>query len=192
MTITRSIIPTVILTIAVSACQTRQDAPSTDQAAAENVAVRYAATLNPTQGNAVTGTVEFTRTADGTVTIVADVVGLSPGKHGFHIHEKGDCSAPDGSSALGHFNPYEAPHGPPSAGKEGRHVGDLGNLTADDRGVAHYEANDDVVAFDGVAGIEGRGLIVHASEDDLRTQPTGAAGARVACGVISKQMREGA
>ena len=139
------------------------------------------ATLEPTEGNDVSGTVTFTKVAGG-IRIVADVDGLTPGKHGFHVHENGDCSAPDGSSAGGHFNPTNMPHGAPDDAQ--RHVGDLGNLVADENGHAHYDRIDTVIALEGEKSILDRGLIVHAGEDDFVTQPTGNAGARVACGVI--------
>lgn len=142
---------------------------------------KLVAVLNPTAGNDVSGTVTFTKTKDG-VKVVADVMGLAEGKHGFHIHEYGDCSAPDGTSAGGHFNPADMPHAGPKADK--RHVGDLGNLEADDSGKAHLEWTDVHLSFMGPNSILGRAVIVHAGEDDLTSQPTGAAGARVACGVI--------
>src|SRR6476659_8573922 len=86
------------------------------------------AVLHAASGSNVAGTVTFTKTSDG-VDIVADVSGLTPGKHGFHIHEFGDCSAPDATSAGGHFNPMHKAHGPPDAAEH--HAGDLGNLEAD-------------------------------------------------------------
>jgi len=137
--------------------------------------------LYPTEGNETSGIVKFTQTSEG-IKIVADVNGLTPGKHGFHIHELGDCSSPDGKSAGGHFNPTNKKHGSPDA--EERHVGDLGNLVADDNGRAHYERLDKVISLNGPNSIFGRGIIVHAGEDDLTSQPTGNAGARLACGVI--------
>ena len=137
--------------------------------------------LHPTEGNNVHGVITFTPT-DGGIKIVADVEGLSEGKHGFHIHEYGDCSNPDGTSAGGHFNPENKKHGAPTDAE--RHVGDLGNLDAGPDGRAHYERVDNVISFSGKHSIIGRGIIVHAGEDDLTSQPTGAAGARVACGVI--------
>ncbi|RME01736.1 MAG: superoxide dismutase family protein [Calditrichaeota bacterium] len=142
---------------------------------------RAIAVLHPTEGNSVTGVVTFTK-VEGGIKIVADVEGLTPGKHGFHIHQWGDCSAANGTSAGGHFNPDNVPHAGPDSPK--RHVGDLGNLEADENGKAHYERVDTVIAFSGKHSIIGRGVIVHAGEDDLKSQPTGAAGARVACGVI--------
>jgi len=139
------------------------------------------AVLHPTQGNHATGTVYFSRTPNG-IKVTADIMGLSPGKHGFHIHEFGDCTAPDGTSAGGHFNPENQPHAGPDQAK--RHVGDLGNIEADNSGNAHYARSDTQLKFDGRDSIIGRGVIVHAGEDDLASQPSGNAGPRVACGVI--------
>ena len=139
------------------------------------------ATLSPTQGNNVSGVVTFTK-VDGGVKIVADVSGLTPGRHGFHIHEFGDCSAPDAASAGGHFNPTHRQHGGPDS--EMRHAGDFGNLDADASGKAHYERVDKVISLDGPESIIGHAVIVHAKADDLKSQPSGNAGARVACGVI--------
>jgi superoxide dismutase, Cu-Zn family len=137
--------------------------------------------LQPTKGNNVTGTITFTQT-DGGIKIVADLQGLAKGKHGFHIHECGDCSSEDGTSAGGHFNPDKKSHGAPMDMM--RHEGDLGNIEADDSGKAHLEYIDKSISFEGEHSIIGRSVIVHKSEDDLKTQPTGNAGARVACGVI--------
>ena len=141
------------------------------------------AVLNPTKGNRAQGLVTFTQ-VEGGVRIVADVNYLEPGKHGFHIHEFGDCSAPDGSSAGGHFNPKNAKHGSPDSLE--RHAGDLGNLAADGKGHAHYDRIDTVITLEGPDTIIGRSVIVHANADDFTTQPTGNAGGRVACGVIEK------
>jgi Cu-Zn family superoxide dismutase len=142
------------------------------------------ARLNPTQNNKVTGTVVFTKVAGG-IRVVADIQGLAPGEHGFHIHEKGDCSAPDGASAGGHFNPTGMPHGAHNAAK--RHIGDLGNLVADASGKAHIDRIDALLAFEGETSIIGRGVIVHDKKDDLVSQPAGNAGPRIACGVIEMQ-----
>lgn len=139
------------------------------------------ANLSPTQGNNVSGKVTFTKVDDG-IKIVADLKGLSEGKHGFHVHEKGDCSAPDGTSAGGHFNPENKPHGAPD--DSARHVGDMGNIEAGSDGNAHYERVDHLMSFSGSHSIIGKAVIVHQKADDLKSQPTGAAGARVACGVI--------
>src|SRR5881398_2963674 len=98
--------------------------------------------LHPTAGNKVSGTVTFTPVADG-VQVHAEITGLTPGKHGFHIHEFGDCSAADASSAGSHFNPMKKPHGAPDAAE--RHAGDLGNLEADSTGKAHLELKDNML-----------------------------------------------
>jgi Cu-Zn family superoxide dismutase len=137
--------------------------------------------LQPTQGNAVTGTIIFTKT-DGGVLVVADLQGLSKGKHGIHIHECGDCTATDGASAGGHFNPMSKSHGAPTDAI--RHAGDMGNIEANDSGKAHLEYTDKTISLEGEGSIIGRSVIVHKNEDDLKTQPTGNAGPRVACGVI--------
>ena len=139
------------------------------------------AVLHPTKGSNVEGTVTFTKSGNG-VKIVADVSGLSPGKHGFHIHEFGDCSSPDGKSAGGHFNPSNNPHAGHDAAQ--RHEGDMGNIEADSAGKAHLELTDNMMTMSGENSILGRGVIVHEKADDLKSQPTGDAGGRLACGVI--------
>jgi len=137
--------------------------------------------LYPTKGNSVTGTVIFTETSDG-VKVMADIKGLTPGKHGFHIHEFGDCSSPDGTSAGGHFNPENKSHGAPM--DMNRHMGDMGNVVAGADGSAHLEYVDHMIQLSGPESIIGHSMILHKSEDDMKTQPTGNAGPRVACGVI--------
>ena len=138
--------------------------------------------LHPTAGNKATGTVTFTPVAGG-VQVHAEIVGLTPGKHGFHIHEFGDCSAADASSAGGHFNPTNEPHAGPDAAA--RHEGDMGNVEADASGNAKLDYVDHRISIgnDAKSAI-GRSVIVHAKPDDLKTQPTGDAGGRIACGVI--------
>ena len=137
--------------------------------------------LTPTQGNRTKGTVTFTQ-EEGAVRIVVNVEGLTPGEHGLHIHEFGDCSAPDGSSAGGHFNPTHSKHGAPT--DQERHVGDLGNITADSKGKVYEEKIDKVIKLNGDSSIIGRSVIIHSAPDDFVTQPTGNAGGRVSCGVI--------
>jgi Cu-Zn family superoxide dismutase len=139
------------------------------------------AVLHPTKDSKVEGAVTFTKTGNE-IKVVADVTGLTAGKHGFHIHEFGDCSSPDGKAAGGHFNPTKAPHAGHDAAQ--RHVGDLGNIEADSSGKAHLELTDKMMTMSGENSIIGRGLIVHEKADDLKTQPTGDAGGRLACGVI--------
>ena len=137
--------------------------------------------LTPTEGNNVKGEVTFTQTDSG-VLIVANVEGLSEGKHGFHVHEYGDITKSDGTSAGGHFNPHGTDHASPEDTE--RHAGDFGNLIADENGNAYYERIDSLISFKGINNIIGRSIIVHADEDDLVSQPTGDAGGRVAHGVI--------
>jgi Cu-Zn family superoxide dismutase len=102
--------------------------------------------------------------------------------HGFHIHEFGDCSAPDGSSAGGHFNPSDKNHG--ALLDTDRHAGDMGNIIADASGNSHMEFIDKILTLNGEKSIIEKGLIVHKNVDDLKTQPTGNAGPREACGTI--------
>lgn len=145
---------------------------------------KVVAGLNPTKGNTAGGIVTFTE-VEGGVRIVADVEGLSPGKHGFHIHEFGDISAPDAASAGGHFNPTKKKHGGPDFLE--RHVGDLGNIVANEQGYARYDRVDPIIELNGPNSIVGRSVIVHASADDYKTQPAGNSGGRVCCGVISER-----
>ncbi|WP_333840603.1 superoxide dismutase family protein [Pelomicrobium sp.] len=140
------------------------------------------AELKPLKGSGVNGTVHFTQKGDK-VLVVAEVKGLKPGPHGFHIHEKGDCSAPDGMSAGGHFNPHGKKHGGPN--DPDRHAGDLGNLVADASGNAKLTLETaDLSIGSGPGNLLGRSVIVHADPDDFKTQPHGNAGARIACGLI--------
>jgi superoxide dismutase, Cu-Zn family len=140
------------------------------------------AVLHPTQSNSAQGTVTFTPGDDGMVVRV-ELTGLDPGgTHGFHIHEFGDCSAPDATSAGGHYDPTDMPHGGPQDAE--RHVGDLGNLTADESGRVSKEFVDPVISLDAPHSIIGRSAVVHAGKDDFTTQPTGDSGDRIACGVV--------
>lgn len=139
------------------------------------------AVLTATEGQEIQGTVSFTRVNQG-VRIIARVNGLTPGDHGIHIHEFGDCRAADFASAGGHFNPHNQSHGAPA--DEVRHLGDLGNITADEGGTGKLDMTDALLTLDGPESIVGRSVVIHADADDFKTQPTGGAGARVACGVI--------
>ena len=139
--------------------------------------------LAPTKASKadVHGTVTFTQTDDG-ILISGEITGLSPGKHGFHIHEFGDMSSPDGMATGGHFNPDMHKHGGPEDSE--RHAGDFGNIEANDDGKATIKMTDKHISLTGANSILGRALIVHAKADDLKTQPSGDAGARIAQGVI--------
>ncbi len=155
-----------------AACQTMPDEP-----------LRATAQLQPTKGNKTFGEATFEQVGDK-VRVIVFVQGLKPGQeHGFHIHEAGDCSSGDGMSAKGHFDPHGKPHGHPTAGE--RHAGDLPSLKAAKNGRAKLDVMADIITVGpGPASIIGRGLIIHADPDDYKTQPTGNAGARIACGVI--------
>lgn len=141
------------------------------------------AQLEPTQGNQARGRIAFTQLGDK-LRVHGEVTGLAPNsEHGFHVHEKGDCSSSDGSSAGGHFNPHGRKHG--MAMGEEHHTGDLPSLNADARGVARIDVQiTGVRVGSGMDDIVGRGLIVHRDRDDFTTQPTGNAGPRLACAVV--------
>ena len=162
---------------------------SADSAAAtgSSKGVQSIARLQATKGSSVSGTVQFFPLADGGVRIQGRVEGLAPNsEHGFHIHEKGDCSSGDGLSAGGHFNPTQQPHGKPDA-NSAHHLGDLPSLDADPQGVVTFDfVRKDITLDRGSNGILGRALIVHNDPDDYTTQPTGNSGARLACAVIER------
>lgn len=143
------------------------------------------AQLQPTRGNATSGEVRFTQQGDK-VLVSGEVRGLKPNaEHGFHVHEKGDCTSGDGMSTGGHFNPMGRMHGPHGRGEH--HVGDLPSLKADAYGVAHLSFESSSISVgSGSSDVVGRGLIVHRDPDDYTTQPTGNAGPRLACAVISR------
>lgn len=162
-------------------------APTTPSEVAETAAVEQRAAfamLSPTEGNDTSGELTF-ELVDGNVHITGQVSGLSAGgEHGFHVHEHGDCSAPDATSAGGHFNPHGVDHG--RAGENAHHVGDSDNLVANDEGVAEVDRwlHGATIGDGAATDIVGKGVIVHADADDYVTQPTGGAGDRLACGVI--------
>lgn len=145
------------------------------------------ANLAGASGSLVSGKLRLLPMNDG-VHVSGDIGGLVPGSsHGFHVHEKGDCSAADASSAGGHFNPTASAHG--RAESSMHHAGDIDNIVADATGVAHVDAHLMEVALGGGASndIAGRALVVHAAPDDYQIQPSGNSGARIACGVIRVQ-----
>jgi Cu-Zn family superoxide dismutase len=141
------------------------------------------AVLHPLGSSQVKGIVRFTSEGDQ-LKVVADVEGLRPNSsHGFHIHEFGDCSSADGSSAGGHYNPDGHQHAGPDAAQH--HAGDLGNLKTDESGKARLEVSVSGVTINGAKNpILGRSVIIHENQDDLKSQPAGNAGNRIACGVI--------
>lgn len=142
------------------------------------------ATLAPTRGNTTAGTVRFVQTGS-TVQVSGEIRGLKPNaEHGFHVHEKGDCSSGDGMSAGGHYNPAGDPHGRHGAGRH--HVGDLPSLRADASGTAKFSFESSSIRVgSGSNDVLGKGLIVHRDPDDY-TQPVGNAGPRLACAVINR------
>jgi superoxide dismutase, Cu-Zn family len=156
-------------------------APDTDADGESRTAV---VTLQPTSGSKVSGLIDL-MTHDGGVHFSGRIAGLTPNaQHGFHVHETGDCSAPDASGAGGHFNPSGDAHGAHDA--PSHHAGDLPSVSADAQGEADVDvmANGLEIGTGGPRDVIGRALIVHQSPDDLRTQPDGAAGPRIGCGVI--------
>lgn len=157
-------------------------ATTEDTASSRTVVVE----LEPTEGSEVEGTVTLTDRGTG-VQVAAELTGLTEGDHGFHIHENGDCSAPDASSAGDHFAPDDNPHGGPDDRPDEAHAGDMGNITADGSGEASFDREFADMVFDGDRGIAGRAIVVHSDADDLESQPSGDAGDRMACGVISEE-----
>ncbi|WP_367848574.1 superoxide dismutase family protein [Rhodoferax sp. WC2427] len=161
------------LSVLLAACATPSAGPSAT------------AKLASTTGNAATGSIQFVQ-LPGKVLVRGEVHGLLPNTvHGFHIHEKGDCSSGDGMSTGGHFNPTAHAHG--AASGPLHHAGDLPSLQADASGSAkiNFETTDLAVGS-GPNDVVGRGLIVHKDPDDFTTQPTGNSGARLACAVVTK------
>lgn len=145
------------------------------------------AVLAATSGSSVSGSLKFQESKDRVVRISGIVEGLTPGKHGFHIHVNGNCDSPDGMSAGGHYAPAGGRHGAP--GSKDRHLGDLGNIEADASGRAAVDvtAHGISIALMGAASVDGRSIVIHAKEDDF-SDPAGNSGARVACGVIESDM----
>jgi superoxide dismutase, Cu-Zn family len=146
------------------------------------------AQLKPTAGNATTGLLTVVQHAEH-LSVSLHAQGVPAGLHGFHVHEHGDCSSADGSSAGGHFNPTKEEHGGPHAMHH--HVGDFGNVMADANGNVDFTIDIPLsqLTLDPAApnALAGRSVILHAIADDLQTQPTGNSGARLACGVVSLQ-----
>jgi len=170
------------MTPAASPAPAASAAPAAPAAkAAAGPVTRAVAVLHPAKDGQVQGTLTFVRAAGG-MKVTGRISGLGAGIHGFHIHEFGDCSAADFSSAGGHYNPTGHQHAGPAESR--RHMGDMGNIEAGADGTVSVDYTDTRLRFEGTHGILGRGVIVHANPDDFKTQPTGNAGGRVACGVI--------
>jgi superoxide dismutase, Cu-Zn family len=187
------VVPAVALALVIGCDRThhKSDSKKMEAAAAEKkVAVAHmmpakATATQPSQGKP-TGDITFTQTGEK-VHVTGTITGLPPGKHGIHIHEKGDLSAPDLMSTGGHFNPEKHIHGGPTTSPV--HAGDLGNITADTSGKGMIDLTvDDITIGSGEKNdILGKAVIIHAKEDDLKSQPAGNAGARISGGVIEMQ-----
>jgi Cu-Zn family superoxide dismutase len=141
------------------------------------------ATIEAKSGSTVTGTATFTEMEGAGVKVVVDIQKAPPGTHGLHLHEKGDCSAADASSAGGHFNPTSMPHAGPMDAQH--HAGDLGNIEIKADGTGHLEIFSKMLTVAaGPNSVVGKSVVFHEKADDLKTQPTGNAGGRLGCGVI--------
>ncbi len=179
------LLSTVILITAffITGCAQQQQQEETTQkkATPSTNYTKAVAVVHPTEGDSVNGTVTFEKTSEG-VHVQAQLSGLAKGRHGFHIHQYGDCSASDGTSAGGHYNPAGNDHAGPT--QDNRHVGDMGNIVAGGDGNANIDYTDPVIKLNGPNSVIGRAVVVHQGEDDLESQPSGAAGPRIGCGVI--------
>lgn len=186
----------ISLTLLLEACSREQpeDAPRAPDSASPAVAEETAPAelaqeavvqIAPTLGNTVTGSLALAQSPEG-VRIAGSVQGLKPdAEFGFHVHEKGDCSAPDASSAGAHFNPAQAQHGNPRSGAH--HAGDMLNIRSNAEGVAQVDTTAAGTSLHGDPNTDvmGKAVVVHESPDDYSTQPSGNSGKRVACGVIA-------
>jgi len=184
MSSTRYLLPLSAAMLLGACASAPTPAPAPPVVAAASTAQMAEANLAPASASIVSGRLALVPEAGG-VHITGMIGGLQPLQQpAFHVHERGDCSAVDASSAGNHFNPTQQPHGAP--GSAGRHLGDMPNLRADARGRANVDVHLSGVTLGGGAAndIAGRALIVHAQPDDYRSQPAGNAGVRIACGII--------
>lgn len=184
-----------MVVLALVGCAPKEEAPPPppEPAAVEEMAeaepLKAVAELAPRSDGTAHGTVTFMQGESG-VTISAHIEDAPPGPHGLHVHEIGDCSSEDFKSAGGHFNPTEAPHGAPTDAE--RHAGDLGNVEVGESGTGHLVLSSDLLTVTGGPdSAVSRAVILHEKADDLVSQPTGAAGGRIACGVVELVTMEG-
>jgi Cu-Zn family superoxide dismutase len=171
-----------LVLLAGALCLSAQHAPVAVQGKDKAAPVTKAVcVMTPLSGSKVAGVIYFTQKGDE-IEITGEITGLTEGLHGFHVHEFGDLTGNDGLTTGGHFNPEGKKHG--GLHDKERHVGDLGNIKADAKGVAKIDIKDKLVKLEGTNSVLGRALIVHAKADDEKTQPSGDAGGRIGGGVI--------
>lgn len=178
----------VSLALALAAGATLAAADTNDaaaQASGRRQPTSARAQLDARSGSTTTGKATF-KEKNGQVKVTVEIRGATPGTHGIHLHENGDCSAPDATSAGAHFNPHQTMHGAPVS--DPHHAGDFGNIIVGANGKGKLTLTmKGLTVASGAQSVVGRSLVVHAAPDDLQTQPSGNSGARIACGVISAQ-----
>ncbi len=183
----------IALFLFLSACNTgnKQDdeaqTESSDQPAQQDAPASAKATMEPASGSQVKGEATFTAEGEGSVRFELTVENLTPGEHAVHLHEKGDCSAEDASSAGGHWNPTMKPHGKRGDGTS-YHKGDVGNMTvgADGKGTMSLTVEGWSIGGADSTNVVGKSVIIHEKADDFTSQPSGNAGGRISCGVIKE------
>jgi Cu-Zn family superoxide dismutase len=174
-------ISALVADLAAAAALTLVAACATTAKPAEGPQAR--ATIEPRSGSNVKGWATFADRSTGGVAVVVHIENATPGVHGLHVHEKGDCSASDASSAGAHFNPGGMPHAGPT--ETHRHAGDLGNITIESNGTGHLELVSDLLTVrPGPNSVVGKSVVFHEKADDLTSQPAGNAGGRLGCGVV--------
>ena len=169
------------ISLVLTSCERIQDQAGILSTPPEKQAI---ATIGPASESSVIGTAVFTQNGDQ-ITLTIEIQNASPGMHAVHIHEKGDCSSSDGKSAGGHWNPTGVAHGKWGEGEF--HLGDIGNISVGEDGTGSIELTTDLweIGTGSDVDVVSRGIIVHAGADDFTSQPSGAAGARIGCGVIA-------
>ena len=156
---------------------------SSKTASTTGAGMKATANIESRSGSKASGKAEFTELASGGTRVQVWIENATPGTHGLHLHEKGDCSAPDATSAGGHFNAAGNPHAAPT--DAARHNGDLGNIEIGGDGKGHLDVTSDLLTVGpGPNSVKGKAVVFHEKADDMKTQPTGNAGARFGCGVI--------
>lgn len=174
--------PLILVALSLAGCSGAGEQASESGTEEQSLVRRATAHVQPTAGSEAFGTAIFIN--GPAVDLQIDIEDAPPGIHAIHIHETGDCSAEDGSSAGGHWNPEGHDHG--QWGAEPFHLGDIGNLTVgeDGKGTLMLSTDKWSMGTGKDNDIMGKAIILHASEDDFESQPTGNAGGRIGCGVI--------